>query len=464
MKRTERLTIIHAMEDPRLFGPWFKEKSWDTWKVFLKALFALPLSKKDHSLFKRFTDRADPPKDAQEGWIIVGRRGGKSIIVALVAVFLACFRDYSQFLAAGEVATVMVIAADRKQARTVMRYITGFMSVPILEPLVLNRTKESIELSNRLMIEIHTASFRATRGYTIAGVVGDEVAFWRSDDSANPDYEILNAVRPGMATIPSSMLICLGSPYARRGEMWRTYRKFYGQPDDSVLVWQADSRSMNPKLSKGVIKQAYERDPVSAAAEYGAEFRRDIETFVSPEAVEAVMIPNRYELPPVNGVRYGAFVDPSGGSQDSMTLAVAHKASDMVILDAVRERKPPFSPEAVTREFAELLKRFGISTVKGDRYAGEWPREQFRKHGVEYQVSEKTASDLYRELLPAINSGRVELLDNVRLINQLCGLERRTSRAGKDSINHAPGAHDDVANAAAGALTNPSEYPIQIFT
>ena len=176
------------------------------------------------------------------------------------------------------------------------------------------------------------------------------------------------------------------------------------------------------------------------------------------------MIPNRYELPPVNGIRYGAFVDPSGGSQDSMTLAVAHKDRDMVVLDAVRERKPPFSPEAVTREFAELLKHYGVSTVKGDRYAGEWPREQFRKHGVEYQVSEKTASDLYRELLPAINSGRVELLDNVRLINQLCGLERRTSRAGKDSINHAPGAHDDVANAAAGALTNPSELPIQIFT
>jgi hypothetical protein len=38
------------------------------------------------------------------------------------------------------------------------------------------------------------------------------------------------------------------------------------------------------------------------------------------------------------------------------------------------------------------------------------------------------------------------------LIAQLLGLERRTARSGKDSIDHAPGGHDDVANAAASAL------------
>jgi hypothetical protein len=44
------------------------------------------------------------------------------------------------------------------------------------------------------------------------------------------------------------------------------------------------------------------------------------------------------------------------------------------------------------------------------------------------------------------------LLDNRRLISQLHGLERRTARGGKDSIDHGPGAHDDIANAVAGAL------------
>jgi hypothetical protein len=191
---------------------------------------------------------------------------------------------------------------------------------------------------------------------------------------------------------------------------------------------------------------------------------------VSREAVDACGIPGRHELPPVSGTNYSAFVDPSGGSADSMTLAIAHRerrnlarvergpyvdeqgGNTCVVLDAVRERRPPFSPEDVTAEFAEVAKRYGCLAVTGDRYGGEWPRERFRRHGVEYRLSESVRSDLYKQLLPLMNSGQVELLDNGRLINQLCALERRTARSGRDSIDHPPRAHEDVANAAAGAV------------
>ena len=120
------------------------------------------------------------------------------------------------------------------------------------------------------------------------------------------------------------------------------------------------------------------------------------------------------------------------------------------MVDAVREVKPPFSPEDVVDEFATLLKRYRIVKVTGDRYAGEWPREQFRKLGISYEPAAKPKSDLYRDLLPAINSRRIDLLDHPRLVNQLVSLERRTARGGRDSIDHAPGAHDDIANVVAG--------------
>jgi hypothetical protein len=90
--------------------------------------------------------------------------------------------------------------------------------------------------------------------------------------------------------------------------------------------------------------------------------------------------------------------------------------------------------------------------VTGDRYAGEWPREAFRKLDIQYELSERPKSALYQDLLPRINSGQVELLDHPRAIAQLCSLERRTARGGRDSIDHAPGAHDDVANAIAGLV------------
>jgi hypothetical protein len=128
-------------------------------------------------------------------------------------------------------------------------------------------------------------------------------------------------------------------------------------------------------------------------------------------------------------------------------------------LIVIRERKPPFSPEAVVEEFTSLMKQYRCSKVYGDRYGGEWPREQFTKRGVFYEPAEKPKSELYRDLLPLLNIGAVDLLDNERLKQQLVMLERRTSRGGRDSIDHPPGGHDDVANAVAGALVTTFRDP-----
>ena len=127
-----------------------------------------------------------------------------------------------------------------------------------------------------------------------------------------------------------------------------------------MLVWRGTTAEMNPGIDARIISEAYEDDPANAAAEYGAAFRDDIAAFVAREAVDACIAPGRFELPPLSTVRYMAFVDPSGGSADSMTLAIAHIEFNRATLDCVRERKPPFSPEAVTAEFAggaEKLRR-----------------------------------------------------------------------------------------------------------
>jgi hypothetical protein len=209
---------------------------------------------------------------------------------------------------------------------------------------------------------------------------------------------------------------------------------------------------MNPGVSRAVIAAAYLRDSIAASAEYGAEFRTDLAGFITREIVEARVVPGRHELPPRTGISYYAFVDPSGGSSDAFTLAISHEERKKSVLDLVREVRPPFSPESVVGDFAAELKRYRVSTVVGDAYAGEWPREQFRKLGITYKVSEMNRSELYLELLPGIMSDMVELLDHPRLVQQLCTLERRTARSGKDSVDHPPGSHDDVANACAGAL------------
>ena len=182
-------------------------------------------------------------------------------------------------------------------------------------------------------------------------MLADEAAFWRSEDSASPDYEVLNAVRPGMVTIPNAMLLCASSPYARKGALWDAHSKYYGVEDPEVLVWQAPS------------------------------------------------------------------------------------------------------PEVVVDDFCATLKQYRITSVTGDNYAGQWPADAFAKHGIKYEKAEKPKSQLCLAVLPLINSRKVTLLDNDRMVRQFVGLERKTQWGGKDSIDHPSGGSDDVANCVAGCCS-----------
>jgi len=451
-------SILDVMDNEALFKPFFKGNTWKPWRAVLAAIFGLDMDKEALELFRHHTGRTTPPvAPFNEVALVIGRRGGKSRILALIAVYLACFRNYDEFLAPGEKATCAVIASDRKQARSIYRYARGMLeNVPALAAMIADDRADIIELTNNVVIEIATASFRVTRGYSFAAVLCDETAFWRNDDAtANPDVEIFRALRPGMASIPGSILLNASSPYARRGVLYQTYRRHFGKDDGRVLVWQGSTAEMNPSIDPAIIAEAFEEDPASAASEYGAQFRDDIDDFVSQAVIDACTDPGVAERPSSRsfGRRYVSFIDAAGGSgQDSMTMAVAHLEGEIAVLDVVRERKPPFSPDDVVSEFAAAMKSYGIHRAEADRWGGDWVVESFRKAGITITPCAKPKSDLYRELLPLLNAKRCSLLDLPRLSSQLVGLERRVARGGRDSIDHAPGSHDDVANAAAGAL------------
>lgn len=153
---------------------------------------------------------------------------------------------------------------------------------------------------------------------------------------------------------------------------------------------------------------------------------------------------------PEPGVGYYAFVDMSGGSSDDAALAIGHRdANGCAVLDCLQDQgaRPPFDPNAAVARFAQTLKSYRVSRVCGDRYAGETFRRQFEGHGIGYDVSDRTKSELYEALEPLLNGHGVSLLDVPTLEQQLLGLAWRGGR-----IDHANGEHDDYANAAAGAV------------
>jgi hypothetical protein len=391
-------------------------------------------------------------------WLL-GRGAGKSLGVAVLIIWLATRTTWRG--APGERLYAGIFAPDRKQARVTFRYVVGLLkSVPELAALIERETTESVDLRNSVTIEVITASRAAPRGRSYCAAVVEEASFLPQGDSANPDTELLAALRPALARVPGSVLAVVSSTYARRGITWDAERKYGESAPPDVLYERAPTLAYNPTFDRAAIEKAYETDPAAAAAEYGSEFRSDVESFVSREVVQAATVAGRYELPPEAGITYAGFIDPSGGSADSFCLAIGYQDDeDRVVVAAVRERKPPFAPDGVVAEFAALLASYRVKRIQGDRYAGMWPRSAFDRHGITYDVADRAKSDLYRDALPLLNSGRLELLDLPRLEMQLVGLERRTSRGGRDVIDHAPSAHDDLANVVLGLAATVAAKP-----
>lgn len=456
------MKLFQFMTNPKLAGPEFSEPSWSRWRIIARLIDgdARLLSPEDYAIACRLTGRTRlPDVPPQELFIGAGRRSGKSRFTSVVGAWLAA-KDYTDRLAPGEQAIIGLVAPDKKQAALLFNYTAGLVrGSDLLKAELAGETQGTLEFHHRTRLEVATASFRTVRGRTMPGAVLEECAFLRAEDSANPDVELARALRPALLTL-KGILIGISSPHRKVGLLHNAFKKYYGNDDTTRgLYIQATSRDLNPTLDEAAIAEAMEDDPAAAASEFLGLFRADLQGFLDEATVDSAIVPNRRELPKADGWRYVAFCDPSGGRSDSFTLAIAHQeqskkagAPDRLVLDAARSINPPFNPSEAVESLVETLRDYGLCEVAGDGYAGEFVTEAFRKHGVAYMPSGRSRSEIYLEILPHFSRGAVELLDLPQLRTQLLLLERRTHSGGRDSVDHAKGAHDDLANSAAGAL------------
>lgn len=456
LQTARAFSILDALEDTALLGalPAFQNlASWRPWLVFLRALYGLPLEADDLETFRRHTGRTTydpPPSGFPEVVSVVGRQSGKTRIAATIAAFEAVLAeqepDRTELFA-------LLTAQDRLAAlRAMFGYVSAiFENVPVLARSVAEVRSDTIRLRSGVSIAVYPCRPAAVRGLRARVAVVDELAFFTTTDGRPVDLEMLRALRPALATTGGKLVI-LSSPYGQSGALWELHRRHYGRDDSTTLVWQGTAPEMNPTLPADYLRRMRDEDPEAAASEIDGQFRAGIATFLDADALAACVVPDRRELPPVPGIRYAAFTDPSGGSRDSFTVAIGHRDGARIVVDCVRAWPAPFNPSGVTAEAAALLKSYGVSVVTGDRYAGEFPREQFRSHGVTYRTATLDRSALYLEMLPVVNAGTVELPDDPKLLRELRGLERRRGTAGRDRIDHRPGSHDDLANSVAGVI------------
>jgi hypothetical protein len=123
-----------------------------------------------------------------------------------------------------------------------------------------------------------------------------------------------------------------------------------------------------------------------------------------------------------------------------------------IIVDLLHGDVPPFNPHATIAALAGTLQRYGIREVMGDRYAGGFVPSAFAKHGIAYKHCPLNASELYIAALPTFTSGSISLLDLPAMFDELVNLRRKVGQAGRESVQHMRGQHDDAANALVGLI------------
>jgi hypothetical protein len=453
--KANALRIGDALASRRLFAPFYDGPSWLTWRAVLKAAFAEPLTADELNAFAPIAERAPPKSRVKELVCVVGRNGGKDSAASLIAAHVAITFDPRGRLRPGEKATVMCLACDREQAGIAFSYIRGlFKQVPALRRMIVRITGNAIELSNGVVVEVHTNSYRSTRGRSIICAIFDEVAFFRDENFASPDVELQAAIAPALARMPNSMLVLISTAHRRSGLLYERWKKYYSKDDDSVLCVRGTTLQFNPLFDQRVIDKAIADDAALYRAEYLSEWRSDLAAFISRDLIEAAVDSGVTVRPPQPDIEYKAFCDPSGGVGDSFTAAVTHAEGDMVVHDCLFEVKAPFNPETVTAHICAVLKSYRISLVISDRYAEKWVVAVFERNGIKLEHTKDDRSAIYLNFLPLLTSGRARLLDNARTVSQFAGLERRSFPGGKDKVDHGRRghAHDDCANAVAGAM------------
>lgn len=454
---------IEAIKDTNLFRSFLQDgqgsiASWSSWFVALRCLYGLKIKKpSDLELIRQCTGRNPallPAGGFDTALFLTGRRSGKSRISAVIGAYEAALSGREKLLAKGEQGMVAILAPTKKQGRIVKSYLRAiFAETPMLQNEIVSETAEGFLLSNGVLIEILVGDWRAVRGYTLLAAIVDEVCFFGLDDESKVrnDTELITALKPSLATVKGK-LICISSPYAKRGWSYKQYKRHFGNDAGTTLVWNCPSRTMNPTLPQSVIDEALTEDMAAAKAEYLGEFRDDIGAYLPREVIESCVIRGRIELLPETGEIYHAFCDCSGGRSDDASVSIAHRdKKKKVIIDVLRRYKAPHSPVQVIELISEELRRFSLREITGDAYAAQFVVDAFKSNGIRFIKSEWNKSEIYLEMLPRICSGQVELLDDEVLINQLVSLERRTRSGGKDLIDHPKGAKDDVANAVGGA-------------
>jgi hypothetical protein len=430
-------------------------------RAFLKSFYGLKLNGEELDFYYRATGRKIYiPLEQKEVTAIIGRRGGKTRLAAQIAVFEA----FRHKLPRGKRAFILVIAPVLRQSETAFDYISEYIhGSPVLLRSIVEERKSEIKLRNGITIRCQPCN-TTVRGLSVVCAICDEVGFWiHEQTAANPEEQVMAALRPTMATFRDAKLIKISTPCRKEGILWRDLQD---RQNLRYTVRQLSTKDMNPTISDEVLEEARCDNEEYFRREFLAQFTDSLVGWITPEMLDPCIARGQREFPRVFSGTYIAAVDPAFRNSD-FGFAILHRSDDGHITVAYTARwsgtrKNPLNCDSVCAQIKDVLRRYEINSLIGDQYCFPVLKDRFRQLEIFYReisFGSHTRASIYGNLRQLIAQQKITIVEEPELLRQLRYLEEIRSPNGNIDVRPPGSSKDDMAIAVALAASELSHVP-----
>lgn len=456
-KRLQEINIIEFAEDPDYLGLSFQKRPVQ--KIILKALYGLPLDKKELKIFKILTKgkgQYTPGKEKLELIACLGARSGKSFLVSICAIYEATRDKWKKEVSKGENPYVVIVATRELQAKQIVGRNCKRMleNSPLLSNLIEKTTALELTLKNGMKIISSPCTRTAFRGIPIAVLIMDEIAFFRLEGETQ-DETIYSSLTVRQSQFEFGKCFLISTAGAKQGLFFNFFDEGFRVKDR--LTIQANTRFVNPEILQKFLDKEKARNYDNWRREFQAEFSEKLEAFFGFELLQRPFV-LAGDLPYKSGYRYYLGLDQSGLSgKDRFALAIAHKEEDIAIVDIVRSWETK-DLDIILNEIETLAITYRLSEISIDRYSKGYVENSFRKIGLTIKI--RPSLDIVFVILKRrMIQDKLQLPDRPDLKAGLKNTIAVYNKSNKLTIFHerGPEGHADEADATAGAVFEVTE-------
>jgi len=451
-KKLQKIDIIEFATDPDYLGLSFKKRPVQ--KIILKALYGLPLNKKEIKIFKILTKgkgKYIPGREKLELIACLGARSGKSFLVSICALYEATRDKWKKEVSKGENPYIVIIATREKQAKQIIgkNCLRMLENSPVLKRLKKKSTELELTLKNDVIITSGPCTTTAFRGIGICVLIMDEISFFRLE-GARADIDIVNSLRPRQSQFKFNKWFLISTAGSKQGVFFEEFNKGFRQEDR--LTIQANTRFVNPEIPQKFLNKEKARDVNNWSREFQAEFSEKLEAFFGFELIQKTFT-LAGDLPYKSEYNYSLGLDQSGLSgKDRFALAISHKEGDIAIVDVVRSWETK-DLDIILNDIEILAKTYHLNKASIDKYSKGYVENSFKKIGLEVLIRPPLAV-VFVNLKSKMIQDKLQLPDRPDL---KAGLKNTIAIYGKSNqltIYHerGPEGHADEIDSVAGSI------------